>query len=134
MYVLISIVVIVFIIIISKTIKGEGTISVVDERCETYKRIWCLFELFISTTKNGDDYKLDMYTEWHHEDIWDKKRDAVGITDGYIEMDGEMPSFKMLRESKFPEDRLLQAINIDVTKSNASRQEDLVHIKNAITG
>ena len=109
----------------------------VDEQCETYKRIWCLYELFISTTKNVSGYKLDMYTEKHFDYYYDydlKKRDAVGITDGLIESDKGVDRMKAAREYYFPEDRVFQAFNLDVTKSNASREEDLRHIKNAITG
>lgn len=112
----------------------EGTVSIVDEKCETYKRSWCLYELFISSSHNGGDYKLDMYTECEYENHWGEKFDAVGITDGFIKSDKESTGYKKKREKYFPLDRVKKALHLDVTKSFVSQQDDLKHIKNAITG
>jgi len=82
---------------------------------------------------DGDcKYVFDVYTEIDGDK-------AVGITHGYIPSDRErgdnlMSSRKKERESKFPMDRILQSINVDVKKAQASMESDRKFILNTITG
>ena len=109
----------------------EGTVSILDAGCIVYSRIWCIFELFKSVM-NGDNsnYEFDVYTEIEI----DGDSGAVGITHSYIPSDYESSYYKMLRESKFPLDRILQAINVDVKQAQASVESDRKFILNTITG
>ena len=109
----------------------EGTVSILDAGCIVYSRIWCIFELFKSVM-NGDNsnYEFDVYTEIEI----DGDSGAVGITHSYIPSDYESSYYKMLRESKFPLDRILQATNVDVKQAQASVESDRKFILNTITG
>ena len=109
----------------------EGTVSILDAGCIVYSRIWCIFELFKSVM-NGDNsnYEFDVYTEIEI----DGDSGAVGITHSYIPSDNGDSYYKMLRESKFPLDRILQATNVDVKQAQASVESDRKFILNTITG
>jgi hypothetical protein len=76
----------------------------------------------------NSDYEFDVYTEI------DGGKRAVGITHGYIRRDCEMSSIKIRRESEFPLDRILQAMNVDVKQAQASVESDRQFILNTITG
>jgi hypothetical protein len=80
---------------------------------------------------NGDsNYEFDVYTEIEI----DGDSGAVGITHGYIPSDNGDSYYKMLRESKFPLDRILKAPNVDVKQAQASVESDRIFILNTITG
>ena len=106
----------------------EGTVSILDAGCVVYSRIWCIFEIFKSVMGGNSDYEFDVYTEI------DGGKRAVGITHGYIRRDCEMSSIKIRRESEFPLDRILQAMNVDVKQAQASVESDRQFILNTITG
>ena len=106
----------------------EGTVSILDAGCVVYSRIWCIFELYKSVMGGNSDYEFDVYTEID-EDI-----EAVGITHGYISIDNGKTHLKKYRESEFPLDRILQAINVDVKQAQASVESDRRFILNTITG
>ena len=106
----------------------EGTVSILDAGCVVYSRIWCIFELFKSVMGGNSDYEFDVYTEI------DGDRGAVGITHGYIPGDNGDSYYKMLRESKFPLDRILQATDVDIKQAQASVESDRRFILNSITG
>jgi len=76
----------------------------------------------------NSDYEFDVYTEI------DGDRGAVGITHGYIPGDSGSSYYKMLRESKFPLDRILQATDVDIKQAQASVESDRRFILNSITG
>ena len=108
----------------------EGTVSILDAGCVVYSRIWCIFELFKSVMGDNSNYEFDVYTEIDTDgDIG-----AVGITHGYIRSDGNNPFVKTERESKFPLDRILQSINVDVKQAKASLETDRKLILNTISG
>lgn len=94
----------------------EGTVSILDSNCVVYSRIWCVYELYMSLMGQKENYKFDIYTDF-------SLTSALGITHGIRGM-----------EDRFPLDRILKVIDIDVVKAEASVQDDAKFIKNAITG
>ena len=112
----------------------EGTVSILDAGCVVYSRIWCIFELFKSVMGDNSDYEFDVYTE-----IDGNIGRAIGITHGYIPSDSRKGDThksidKKDRESKFPLDRILQAMNVNVKYAEASVESDRRFILNTITG
>jgi hypothetical protein len=79
----------------------------------------------------NSDYEFDVYTE---TEIDGDRGGAVGITHGYIPSDSGSSYYKMLRESKFPLDRILQATDVDIKHAQASVESDRRFILNSITG
>ena len=121
---------------------SKGTVSILDKECEVYSRIWCIYELYKSLMDKEADYKFDVYTEhdweYNHERI-DFPKDsgtAIGLIDGFIDADNQYgipnPTFKQLRESQFPLERILKASAIDIKKAVASEARDEKYIKNTI--
>ena len=123
---------------------SKGTVSILDKDCVVYSRIWCIYELYKSLMDKKDDHKFDVYTDYDWEvnqklslDSFKDNGDAIGLTDGFI--DGDMQygspnsSFKLLRESQFPLERILKAGAIDIKKAVATEQKDEKYIKNTIT-
>ena len=94
----------------------EGTVSILDSNCVVYSRIWCVYELYMSLMGQKENYNFDIYTDL-------SLTSAVGIKHGTREM-----------EDRFPLDRILKVIDIDVVKAEASVPNDVKFIKNAITG
>ena len=41
---------------------ADGTVSIVDNHCVVYNRIWCNYETHISIMENSSEYLFDMYT------------------------------------------------------------------------
>ena len=111
----------------------DGTISIVDSSCEVYNRLWCLYEAYKSMIDIGKErnYKFDVYT--HYEDVNGIYK-SVGITDGYILRDLQKSTRKKKREEEFPLDRILKAINLDVSTAVATETKDKNFILNEITG
>jgi len=105
----------------------EGTVSILDAGCVVYSRIWCIFELFKSVMGGNSNYEFDVYTEINGDK-------AVGITHGYIPRDYGTSVLKDLRESAFPLDKILQAVNVDIKQAQASVESDRRFILNTITG
>ena len=105
----------------------EGTVSILDAGCVVYSRIWCIFELFKSVMGGNINYEFDVYTEI------DGDR-AIGITHGYIPSYYGNRLIKKLRESKFPLERIIKAINVDVKQAKASVESDRKLILNTING
>lgn len=101
-----------------------------------YNRSWCLYNAYKSVTfvRNDRQYKFDVYTPVEDKDF-DGTYGAVGITDGYIPSDHSNLLLKRERESKFPLDRVLQAImELDIKKSKVSIRNDRKIILNEIAG
>ena len=94
----------------------EGTVSILDSNCVVYSRIWCVYELYKSLMGQNEKYKFDIYTDF-------SLNSALGITHGIRGMEG-----------RFPIDRILKVIDIDVVKAKASKLDDAKFIKNDITG
>ena len=94
----------------------EGTVSIVDSNCVVYSRIWCVYELYMSLMGKKENYNFDIYTDF-------SLTSAVGITHGIRGM-----------EDRFPLDRILKVLDIDVIQAKASVPDDVKFIKNAITG
>jgi len=94
----------------------DGTVSILDSNCVVYSRIWCVYELYKSLVVQNKNYKFDIYTDF-------SLNSAVGIAHGIKGM-----------EDRFPIDRILKVIDIDVVKAEATFPEDAKFIKNAITG
>ena len=90
----------------------EGTVSILDSNCVVYSRIWCVYELYKSLMGQKENYKFDIYTDF-------SLNSAIGIAHGIKGM-----------EDRFPIDRILKVIDIDVVKV----LDDAKFIKNAITG
>lgn len=114
----------------------KGTLWIVDRSCEIYNRLWCLYEAykFVIDVRNDKEYKFDVYTPVEDKDF-DGTYGAVGITDGYIPSDHDNLFLKTERESKFPLDRVLQAIiKLDINHSLISDEEDRKFILNTIAG
>ena len=94
----------------------EGTVSILDSNCVVYSRIWCVYELYKSLMGQNEKYKFDIYTDF-------SLNSALGIAHGIKGM-----------EDRFPIDRILKVIDIDVVKAEATVLDDAKFIKNAITG
>ena len=94
----------------------EGTVSILDSNCVVYSRIWCVYELYKSLMVQDENYKFDIYTDF-------SLNSALGIAHGIKGM-----------EDRFPIDRILKVIDIDVVKADATVLDDAKFIKNAITG
>jgi len=94
----------------------EGTVSILDSYCVVYSRIWCVYELYKSLMGQNENYKYDIYTDF-------SLNSALGIAHGIKGM-----------EDRFPIDRILKVIDIDVIKAEATVPDDAKFIKNAITG
>jgi len=105
----------------------EGTVSILDAKCKVYSRIWCIFELFKSVMGDNINTAFDVYTEI------DGDR-AIGITHGYIPSYYGNRLIKKLRESKFPLERIIKAINVDVKQAQASVESDHRFLLNTIIG
>jgi len=75
----------------------------------------------------NSNFEFDVYTEIDGDK-------AVGITHGFIPSDIEDSYSKKLRETEFPLDRVLQAINVDIKQAQASVESDRKFILNTITG
>jgi len=86
----------------------EGTLSILDNNCIVYSRIWCIYEFFMSVMSRKQSYKFDIYTDYN-------LNHALGISD-------------VVHGVKFLLDRILKILkNIDVSK--ATVQEDVKYIK-----
>jgi len=105
----------------------EGTVSILDAECIVYSRIWCIFELFKSVMDDNINIAFDVYTEI------DGDR-AIGITHGFIPSYYGNRLIKKLRESKFPLERIIKAINVDVKQAQASVESDRRFLLNTIIG
>ena len=81
-----------------------------------YSRIWFVYVLYNSLMGQNEDYKFDIYTDF-------SLYSALGITHGIKGM-----------EDRFPTDRILKVIDIDVVKAEANVPHDAKFIKNAING
>jgi len=122
---------------------SKGTVIILDKDCEVYSRIWCIYELYKSLMDKKYDYKFDVYTEHDWQYNYEKMDfpkdcgDAIGLIDGFINSDNQNgspnPTFKQLRESQFPLERILKAGSIDIKKAKASDASDETYIKNIIT-
>jgi len=110
----------------------EGTISIMDPNCKIYTRIWCIYELYKSVMENDRKCEFDIYTETD-------SNEAVGITHGFLSSDykrgDDIKSFvKKIRESKYPIDRILKSINVNVKDAESSIESDRKYIFNIISG
>jgi len=76
-------------------------------------------------------YKFDVYTDYVDVNLTHK---SVGITDGYIQRDLKKSTRKKKREEEFPLDRILKAINLDVSTAVATETKDKNFILNEFTG
>ena len=83
----------------------DGTVSILDTDAEVYRRIWCIYEFYVSVTK-GNKYKFDIYTVYN-------LNGAVGIQQDVFEP-----------KSHFPLDLVLKVFDIDVSKASATYKTD----------
>lgn len=111
----------------------HGTISIVDSSCEVYNRLWCLYEAYKSMidVEKKRGYKFVIYTDY--VDVSGTHK-SIGITEGYIQRDLEKSTRKKKREEEFPLDRILKAINLDVSTAVATKPNDKKYIRNEFTG
>lgn len=109
---------------------AEGTISVVDEEAEYFRRIWCGFEVWTSLLFPGA-------VERQLHDIYTTVNDsAVGILDGFAKSDlarGDAWAFheKHKREKLFPAFSE-QALSFSIQKAVASVEGDRQRILNSV--
>eukprot|EP01038_Epipyxis_sp_PR26KG_P014080 gene14080-18892_t len=129
-----------------------GLISIVDEKCEVYKRIWCCYAMYIVLMEKtaGNEKKLDIYTAYSGADYYNGNFNAVGITHGFASIDEGIIgdelnrtvskndinrsikseegvatknyNAKAWREGYFPLDRIVTAAKFDVTKATAENK------------
>ena len=91
-----------------------------------------MYEVYKSVMDDNSNYEFDVYTAIN-------RFRAAGITHGYISKDNQFGADgksyqKKVRQSRFPLDRILQSITVDVKKAEASVESDRQFILNTITG
>ncbi|CAB9519843.1 expressed unknown protein [Seminavis robusta] len=133
-----------------------GTVSVLDRRGITYKRIWCSFELYLALVELASSrsnqankrYLYDVYTAARVDAL--ERNFPVGITDGLAASDkwitnrstglldfsvetGSAES-KSSRERSFPSIMMDQALSIQLETAYATEETDKIRILNYIIG
>eukprot|EP00931_Biecheleriopsis_adriatica_P101262 TRINITY_DN7643_c0_g1_i1.p1 TRINITY_DN7643_c0_g1~~TRINITY_DN7643_c0_g1_i1.p1 ORF type:complete len:691 (-),score=128.07 TRINITY_DN7643_c0_g1_i1:187-2259(-) len=116
-----------------------GTVSVVDAEAETFRRIWCSYE--VATTLMKDEGKLyDVVT------MLPSSGTAVVLSDGLTEEDelkgkqtewehrGGAQGYKLSREKAFPRSVFDRAFGVCLEEGQASQEADRIHILNSIAG
>jgi len=112
---------------------ADGTVTVADSAGISFTRCWCAFESFATLITQGSGFLHDLVTTGGN-----RGRDNTQlVTDGATASDGPGRSlalaWKAVREKDFPAELLLGVITtFELTKSGASRQEDLDSIIAAV--
>lgn len=111
---------------------SEGTVSVLDKAAMCYTRIWCCYEVWVSTSDrvrspDAPRYLYDMYTV-------NPKGDYVGIMDGSAKGVVSAKRQEVRSARKFPIELCRRALNLCLEKADASDEKDKRHILNSIVG
>jgi len=125
---------------------GFRTISILDEKGDVFSRIWCVLELFFTLFSNANSAhtppgNMDTKALWaiytpfdHITSVFEGPKHAVGIVNGGTTNDRGDAFITARREKKFPVDRILNSLKIDVENAKASVGADKKHILNHIAG
>eukprot|EP00931_Biecheleriopsis_adriatica_P023252 TRINITY_DN14724_c0_g1_i1.p1 TRINITY_DN14724_c0_g1~~TRINITY_DN14724_c0_g1_i1.p1 ORF type:complete len:502 (+),score=101.79 TRINITY_DN14724_c0_g1_i1:37-1506(+) len=124
--------------------QSKGTVSIVDKQGIVFSRVWCVYEIWLSSTIAN--YTFECYTAHHHE-IWGSKREAVGLVEGCAfhnnkvhnihnqkHGDREFPGYKTQREAHFPKDLLNKCVQLSLETAQATVEQDRRSILNTIAG
>lgn len=110
-------------------ILAQGTLSILDATATCYKRIWCIYEVYISTVQQcSDGYMFDVYTVAPNGE-------SIGLTDGFVAADGTSKPArrKRHREQYFPFELIEKAMEIELQTAQASEEGDRRCILNVIS-
>ena len=95
--------------------------------------VYACFQVFHSL--NGSEELLyEIYTYDIHRSCDGRPLQAVGITHGQCEADGDDAYMKRLRETYFPVGLLRQSLEVSLERGEASVETDRKHILNSIVG
>jgi len=105
---------------------AKGTISVLDQDAKCFSRIWCVYELYLSTSKCKKGYTYELYTtcgEGHAA--------AVGISQSDLLAVDQDAKSKAEREEDFPFSLVEFGIGFKSADGEAFRQADMdmIHSK-----
>ena len=108
-----------------------GTVSVVDRSAGCFGRIWCVYELSYSVSREDKkEFMYDIVTakEW---DRYGNTHGAVAITDG-MSAQRDDASMKLMQEEAFPLELIDKGIAFKCVDCKASFEADKVRILKAI--
>ncbi|CAB9530519.1 expressed unknown protein [Seminavis robusta] len=112
---------------------ADGTVSIVDTKATCYTRIWCVFEVAISTgvlTKANSD-RSDIQGKQSDHHLYDvyaitggQQSRAIGLTDGLAHVDRSCPPAQLARQQDFPMEICQRALDIQLEHANATVDQD----------
>ena len=107
-----------------------GTLTILDRHGQCYRRIWCVYEIWLTFQLKHEERQYDIYTAIHPERTG--QRQAVGLSDGLAAADHGDSAALDARAERFPIDRAMGAFQTVLSDAEATQPEDKQAILDSI--